>query len=94
VAKKVAASNAGEQDAFAGLLLDIAGLVSERADTRSWSSLPATIQIARIVVPPGEHRLHATARRAGFIAGDLDLERTINVAAGQINIISIHDIAN
>ena len=94
VAKKVAASNAADRDAFAGLLLDIAGLVSERADTRSWSSLPASIQIARIAVTAGEHRLHATARRTGFMTGDLDVERTVNLAAGQINIISIHDIAN
>ena len=94
VAKKVAASNTSEKDSFAGLLLDIAGLVSERADTRSWSSLPASIQIARIVVPPGEYRIQTSAIRSGTMSGDYELEHTINVTASQINVISIHDIAN
>ena len=94
VAKKMAASKTGEQDAFAGLLLDLAGLASEQADTRSWTSLPASIQIARIVVPPGQHSLQIAAMRAGSMSGNFDLENTINVAAGQINVISIHDIAN
>jgi hypothetical protein len=94
ITKKVAASSARDNEALAGFLLDIAGLISERADTRSWTSLPASIQIARIVVPPGKHNIYISTMRTGMVPVNFELEHTINVAAGQINIITIHDIAN
>ena len=43
-----------------GLLMDVGGMVwesLETADTRSWNLLPAEIQVARLEVPAGEHRL-------------------------------------
>ena len=32
-------------------------LLTERADTRSWLSLPAEIQMARLPLAPGRHRV-------------------------------------
>ncbi len=40
---------------LAGLFADLAGLVSERADTRGWQTLPADIQMARTSLPPGRY---------------------------------------
>ncbi len=56
--------NAFEEDEIEGHLIELgAGIVNliwtstESADTRSWSSLPASIQVARIELPAGQHRL-------------------------------------
>lgn len=50
VAKYTAAKNAQQQDPLVGALINLAGLVSEQADVRSWNMLPASIQIARVPV--------------------------------------------
>ena len=43
--------------AILGLAVNIAGVLTERADTRSWFTLPGEIHLARLPLPPGEHRL-------------------------------------
>lgn len=40
-----------------GLLANIFGAVTEKADTRSWSTLPGRILVARLDLPPGRHDL-------------------------------------
>lgn len=43
-----------------GLAVDVAGIAweaAERADTRCWSLLPDTIQVARLELPVGDHEL-------------------------------------
>lgn len=39
--------------AFAGLLVSIIGAATEQADKRSWLLLPASVDVARVFVPPG-----------------------------------------
>ncbi|WP_101758200.1 COG3014 family protein [Oceanicoccus sp. KOV_DT_Chl] len=39
------------QGELAGLLVNIAGSLSERADLRSWNMLPSSIQVARVIIP-------------------------------------------
>ncbi len=48
---------AGKKGSLAGLLITVTNLVTERADTRSWSTLPQEIQLQRVVLPVGEHQL-------------------------------------
>ncbi len=48
---------AGKKDDFAGFLVNLTGIFTERADTRSWMSLPANIQLARVTLPPGTYDL-------------------------------------
>ncbi len=40
---------------MAGLVVNIVGVLTERADTRSWLSLPANIQMARLQLPAGTY---------------------------------------
>lgn len=47
-------NNSGAVAIF-GILADIATNLSEIADVRSWNTLPANIQIARLIVPAGNH---------------------------------------
>jgi len=53
------ADSSGEQ-AVAGLLslgMQIAAVMTERADTRNWSTLPGKVWVIRQRLAPGEHRL-------------------------------------
>jgi len=45
-----------KHNATAGLLVNLAGVVSEQADTRSWSSLPAQIHLGRVSLAPGTYK--------------------------------------
>jgi hypothetical protein len=93
VAKKAAAKSAGEQDAFAGLLVDLTGILVEQADTRSWTSLPATIQIARVRVPAGEYRVQVITGGTENIGSDFKFERMISLAPKQKTVLSVHEFA-
>ncbi|VAX12871.1 hypothetical protein MNBD_GAMMA24-1360 [hydrothermal vent metagenome] len=55
VAKHKLSDKAGEQNGLAGLIVNIAGVLTERADTRSWLTLPAEIQSARLKAPAGTY---------------------------------------
>src|SRR5215470_9882828 len=50
-------SNDAGGAALLGLLVNVAGVVTERADTRSWFTLPGEIYLLRLPLPPGEHTL-------------------------------------
>jgi hypothetical protein len=50
-ASRAAGRAAGQFGPLVRLATSVAGAVTERADTRSWTSLPDTIQILRIPVP-------------------------------------------
>lgn len=51
VAKYQASKRAKRKDETLGAWVNIAGFVSEQADTRSWNMLPSTIQVVRMLVP-------------------------------------------
>ena len=49
--------NNNSSSALFGLAVNLAGVLTERADTRSWFTLPGEIHLARLPLPPGEYRL-------------------------------------
>ena len=55
VVKYQAAREASKHNEGLGLLVNIAGMISEQADTRSWSTLPQRVYLARRLLPPGRH---------------------------------------
>lgn len=50
-----AAKEAERRDPALGLVMNVAGVVTEQADTRSWSTLPSRLYLARTALTPGEH---------------------------------------
>jgi hypothetical protein len=54
---QVAKTARDDNNPLAGLLLDVAGVVTERADTRSWLTLPRNIHVGRLSLPPGSYRI-------------------------------------
>jgi len=61
-----AAAQAATNDALVGALFSIgtqaALTAADTPDTRSWSTLPGRIAVARIVLPPGAHKLELAAQ--------------------------------
>ncbi len=45
----------GGYASIAGVALNIANVITESADERTWRTLPATISIARVTLPSGKH---------------------------------------
>lgn len=50
-----------------GLLVNVAGLLTERADTRSWSTLPSRFYVARLPLAPGRYQLTLQLRDAAGV---------------------------
>lgn len=53
VVKQKAVDEANEESKLLGFITKAAANVSEQADTRSWSTLPASIAVARVFLQPG-----------------------------------------
>ncbi|MFN7455525.1 MAG: COG3014 family protein [Pseudobdellovibrionaceae bacterium] len=56
-AKAVVADQVRQQNQLLGDLAWIAMNVADRADVRQWSTLPETIQMARLQLPPGKYKI-------------------------------------
>lgn len=90
VAKYKIASHAGrENGAAAGFAAHMAGLFTERADTRSWLTLPGEIGVARLPAPPGEYkpRLELYSSTGTLLA---TREFDVTLEPGKKQIISYH----
>lgn len=76
-----------------GLVVNIAGAITEVADTRAWFSLPSQIYMARISLPSGRYR--ASLRILGRGEGILNDQSlgTIEVKPGQKSFIDRHWIS-
>ncbi len=88
VSKHQAVRAAQRESPAAGLLVNLATIFSEVADTRSWNMLPATMQIARITLPAGRYALRLPPRSAGTdttVWLDLGAGETAVVLAPQVS---------
>ncbi|HEX6135075.1 MAG TPA: hypothetical protein VFZ24_13995 [Longimicrobiales bacterium] len=65
-----------------GLLGNLGNVLLERADTRSWHLLPAGVSVARVNLPPGEHRLSVAVG-----ARTVELE-PVRVKAGGLSVVA------
>jgi hypothetical protein len=92
VVKHHTEKKAKDKDPFAGLLTKIANLATERADTRSWTTLPEEILLARLELPPGEQQLDIAVRNGAGNAVD-HIVRNVNVRAGRLVVVSAHWVA-
>lgn len=83
----------GKENDLAGLLVNIVGLLTERADTRSWLSLPAEIQMSRISLPAGEYNVAVELLdMAGQVVKRLSYP-AVALRAGEKTFLSCHGIA-
>jgi hypothetical protein len=79
VVKYQSQKSANEQHALAGFLLTVTNLATERADTRSWTTLPKEIQMTRVILPAGEQDvsieiLNAAGRPIDVIKASVEIQ--------------------
>jgi hypothetical protein len=67
-----------------GALFNIGTLLAERADTRSWHLLPASVSIVRLQLPPGTHDLTVSTGQGG----DTTPLGPVEVRAGRTTFVS------
>ena len=73
VVKYNSQKNAQNKNDLAGFLLTVTNLATERADTRSWSTLPQEIQMARLVLPAGRYDVSIEiVNNAGRVIDSID----------------------
>lgn len=100
VIKKKLAHEARQENQLAGFLADVVGLATERADTRSWTTLPASIQVARLVLPPGEHKINLAntgtplAQSDSAEDGEAADWHTMKLLPGDKKVLSVHATSN
>jgi hypothetical protein len=83
-AKAVVADQIRQKDQLLGTLAWVAMNVADRADLRQWSTLPDTIQIARIPVKPGKYKVRAEGLTGSDSpTGERMDDREVNVRPGQ-----------
>jgi hypothetical protein len=87
--KHEASEKADQENDALGVMVNIAGVVSERADTRSWSTLPNRIYLARLPLAPGRHevRVELADGYAGVAAAR---DYVVELAPGEKRFISLH----
>src|SRR3569623_827416 len=72
-----------------GLVMNVAGSITERADTRSWSTLPGRIYIARLALAPGRYNLVLELRDGAGVVGTKEYNDVAVKADGK-RFISLH----
>lgn len=94
VAKEVTARELSRRDDTLGFLAWIFMHASERADLRQWSTLPETIQVARIYLTPGEYDISLQGLSGfGYETTDQFQVKKIKLEKGKtkfINFRSVH----
>jgi len=86
---KYALTRAAEnENEIAGLLTNLFTAATEKADTRSWITLPNSIQVARLVVPPGTHDLELTCYGPDGRMRETVIFENVEVGANEIYFLS------
>ena len=70
----------------AGLLANLFTAATEKADTRSWITLPRAIHVVRLLVPPGTHDLTLDCHSGG--ATETVTFDDVEVGAGEVRFLS------
>jgi hypothetical protein len=92
VVKYQSQKNAQEQSALAGFLLTVTNLATERADTRSWTTLPQEIQLARVQLPTGPQQVSIEILNTAGRLVDV-IEAEVNIKPGKLTFLTPHWIA-
>ncbi|HHH35533.1 MAG TPA: hypothetical protein ENK48_01730 [Gammaproteobacteria bacterium] len=87
--KAVAVEKTDEKDEGLGFLANVVSVMSERADTRSWSLLPNRIYLLRLPLPAGSHELRLRLQDgAGRLVASRDYALTLK--AGEMRFLGLH----
>lgn len=86
--KYAAKEAADSKDEVAGALVNLLGVVTESADTRSWSTLPQRVLMSPLELAPGRYDIHVDLYDpAGAPSGTLVIH-DVEVRAGQVEFVN------
>jgi hypothetical protein len=78
--------------ALVGLAGNVAAAVSENADTRSWTTLPAGIGVARFWLPAGQHQIQITYHGSSGAQIGKVLSIPVELRPGERRIVSVRSL--
>lgn len=78
--------------AMMGFLATVANMITEQADTRSWATLPQTIQLARIKLPEGMNKVNIEIYNASGMQIDT-MKREVQMKSGGRVFLAEHWVA-
>ena len=81
-----------ERGALAGFLATVVNVATEQADTRSWTTLPQTIQLARVKLPKGPNKVSISIHSESGALVDT-IQREVNIKSGQSVFLTEHWVA-
>ncbi len=87
--KHQATETASDKNDTLGIIVNIAGVLSERADTRSWSTLPNRVYLARLPLGEGRHDIRVELRDSSN-AVVITREYSFNLKRNEKYFISLH----
>jgi hypothetical protein len=79
---------AAKKGEVAEKLVNIFTAVLEKADTRSWITLPNSIQVARLIVEPGAHDVRVRCYSASGNLLETASFDSVAVGPGEVKILS------
>lgn len=79
---------ADKQNPIVGSLVNLAGAITESADTRSWKSLPNQIYMVRVQLPEGTHRLRLSFLNPDGQTGNNRSVSGVVIKANQITLLN------
>ena len=92
IAKVEMVKSASQQNGSLGLLMNLATLLTESADIRSWNMLPSSIQVARFSVSQGAYPLPAAH---SSVSKDIKSEKTeLTVKAGDKVVLFVSSVSH
>ena len=86
--KYLAFRKAKKQNKIAGALVNLAGAITESADTRSWKSLPNQIYMARLPIPAGTHTVKLSFLNSNGNISKSESINNVNIVSNQISILN------
>lgn len=75
--------------ALASFLMTVTNIVTERADTRSWTTLPQEIQLARVVLPAGQQNIRIEMLNPAGAPVEV-MDSVVDIRAGKQTFFTTH----
>ena len=86
--KYLAYREANKENETLGLLVNLAGVVTEQADTRSWRTLPNQIYMVRMPLPAGTHTLKLSFLNANGQIGRRESTTDVKINPNRITFLN------
>lgn len=77
---------------LAGFLATVVNVATEQADTRSWTTLPQTIQLARVKLPEGKNKVNINIHGESGALIDI-IQKEVDIKSGQTAFLMEHWVA-